>query len=299
MTVTTNRLPGEQRRSWHEDGWCVLEEAIDPEDLAAAQRAVSKLFPSAEEMAGPDNEQRSRWRTWDAAWPEFPFHSRTLNRIVVSDRLVNLASELLGTSDVRMYLAMATAKYAGQPSDYNRLLHADYPNHTLTVPRPESGYQQMETFVYLCDVDEGNGATRFLSRAHTEGIPVEEHTLNLTDHGHLYERDVAVSAPAGSIVVYRPDVYHRSNDFTDPSRARYMLHVSYRPVAMEWGGFQAWPIKGFSPEWHNFVAQATPRQLEVLGFPTPGHPYWTKDTVEGVGRRYPGLDMTPWSEALP
>jgi hypothetical protein len=67
---------------------------------------------------------------------------------------------------------------------------------------------------------------------------------------------------------------------------------------MEWGGYQAWPIKGFSPEWHRFVAEAGPRQLEVLGFPRPGHSYWTADTLAGVGRRYPGLDLTPWAEAM-
>ena len=51
-----------------------------------------------------------------------------------------------------------------------------------------------------------------------------------------------------------------------------MLHVSYKPAAMEWGGYQAWPFKGFSVEWHNFVQQSTPRQLTALGIPRPGPP---------------------------
>jgi hypothetical protein len=282
------------------DGWCVIERALAPDDLAAAQNALARLFPTADGMADPANAgDRARWgTTWDAAWPEFPFLSRTLSRLVVGDLLVGLATTLLGTRDVRMYLAMATAKYAGQPSDYNRLLHADFPNQTLTVPRAEDGYQQMETFVYLNDVDSGNGATHFLPRRYTRDVPVEEHTLNLQDHGALYDLDVEAAAPAGSVVVYRPDVYHRSVDFDDPTRARFMLHVSYRPASMEWGGYQAWPIKGFSPEWHRFVADASPRQLEVLGFPPPGHLFWTADTLAGVGRRYPGLDLTPWAEAM-
>jgi hypothetical protein len=196
-----------------------------------------------------------------------------------------------------MYLAIASAKYAGQPSGYNRLLHADFPNHTLTVPRPEAGFHQVEFFVYLCDVGPDNGATHFLSRRHTQDIPVEEHSLNLDDHGALYEEDREASAPAGSIVAYRPDVYHRSVDFSDPAQARFMLHVSYKSAGMEWGGYQAWPFKGFSAEWHNFVQGASPRQLTVLGFPPPGHPYWTEVTLDGVARRYPGLDLTPWRSA--
>ena len=172
-------LTAEQRRSWEEDGWCVLERAVPSDQLEAAQTAVSKLFPSAGAMSGPSSpDGTERWRTWDAAWPEFPFRSRSLNGLVVGDLMIDLARALLGTDEVRMYLAIATAKYAGQPSDYNQLLHTDFPNHTLTVPRPEPGYHQMETFVYLNDVGPHNGATRFVSRTRTQAIPVEQHTLN-------------------------------------------------------------------------------------------------------------------------
>src|ERR1700688_1465074 len=287
-----------QRRSWEEDGWCVLERAVPDADLAAAQNALGRLFPSAEEMASPrSSAELERWRTWHAPWPEFPFRSRSLNRLVVSDVMIDLARELLGTDDVRMYLAIVSAKYAGQPSEYNQLLHTDFPNHTLTVPRREPGYHQMETFVYLNEVGPHNGATRFVSRTRTCHIPVGEHTLNFEDYGDLYDDPADASAPAGSIIVYRPDVYHRSVDFTDPAQARFMLHVSYRPAVMEWGGHQAWPVKGFSAEWHNFVQQAAPRQLAVLGFPAPGHPFWTDETLAGVASRYPNLDLAPWKAA--
>jgi hypothetical protein len=301
-----HRYPGEvpdvvsheQRQSWEADGWFVLERALPSADVAAAQPALAHLFPSAAQMAaGGDSGEHHRWRTWDAPWPEFPFRSRTLNRLVVSEVLIDLARALLGTDDVRMYLAIASAKYAGQPSDYNQLLHADFPNHTLTVPRSEPGYHQMETFIYLNDVDRRNGATRFVSHRRTRDIPVEEHTLHLEKYGALYDDPSDASAPAGSIVVYRPDVYHRSVDFADREQARFMLHVSFRPASMEWGGYQAWPIKGFSAEWHQFVEQATPPQLTVLGFPAPGHSYWTDETLRGVQRRYPGLDLSPWRAA--
>ncbi len=289
--------PG-QRRSWQVDGWCILHRAVSEADLAAAQNATAKLFPTADEMAAAGaGHDLARWRTWDAAWPEFPFRSRSLSRLLVSDTMIDLAQELLGTDDVRLYMGTFTAKYAGQPSGYNQLLHTDFPNHTLTVPRPEPGYHQMETFVYLCDVTPANGATRFVSRTRTSQVPVQEHTLNLTDYAALYDDPADASAPAGSIVVYRPDVYHRSMDFTDPTQARFMLHVGYRPAAMEWGGYQAWQFKGFSPEWHNFVQQATPRQLTVLGFPAPGHPFWTDEALRGVAGRYPGLDLSPWETA--
>jgi hypothetical protein len=282
---------------WRKDGWCVVEGAIPPADLEAAQSALALLFPTAEEMdAGVDNERTRPWRTWDAAWPEFPFKSTRLNKLVVHDVLIDMATELLGTDDVRLYLALVSAKYAHQSSGYNQLLHTDYPNHSLVVPCGDAGYGHLETFIYLNDVSARNGATRLVSRTRTEAIPVEQHTLNLEDYGHLYEDPGQAAGPAGSVVAYGPDVYHRSVDVTEPGQARFMLHVAYKPAPLDWVGYQAWPIKGFSPEWHKFVHQASVRQLTVLGFPKPGHPYWTDVTLSGVGARYPGLDMSPWRD---
>ena len=280
---------------WRRDGWCLFEGAIPPADLAAAQSALALLFPSTDEMdAGGDDDRTASWRTWDAAWPEFPFRSSRLNKLVVHDALIDLATELLGTEDVRLYLALLSAKYAHQSSGYNRLLHTDYPNHSLVVPRRDVGYQHLETFIYLNDVSARNGATRLVSRTKTDAIPVEQHTLNLADYGHLYDHPGEAAGPAGSVVAYRPDVYHRSVDFEEPGQARFMLHVAYKPAGLDFVGYQAWPIKGFSPEWQKFVSQASVRQLTVLGFPRPGDPYWTAETLSGVAARYPGLDISPW-----
>ena len=102
---------------------------------------------------------------------------------------------------------------------------------------------------------------------------------------------------AGSVVAYRPDIYHRSADFTDPTRYRVMLHVSFRHREAGWGGYQAWPFRGFSPELTKYVQQATPGQLALMGVPEPGHPYWNDATLTGVQARYPGLDMSPWRDA--
>jgi hypothetical protein len=288
-------LSAQFRSSWEDDGWCVIDSALPVTEVRAAQAALAHLFPSAEEMdSGRDDERTAPWRTWDAAWPEFPFRSRSLNGLVVHDVVLNLAEELLGTNDVRLYLALVTAKYANQSSGYNQLLHTDYPNHTLVVPRRDVGYQHLELLIYLSDVTASNGATRMVSRRKTADIPVERHTLSFHDYGHLYEEAGEASGTAGSIVAYRPDVYHRSVDVTEPGASRFILHVAYRPTIAEWGGYQAWPFKGFSPDWNNFVQYSNPRALGVLGFPKPGHLYWTEETLAGVAARYPGLDMTPW-----
>jgi hypothetical protein len=292
--VTARILTPALHEAWETDGWCVIPGAIPPEDLAAAQRAIPHLFPSAEEMdAGSEDERLARWRIWDAAWPEFPFHSRSLNRVALHEVLLDLAEDLLGP-DIRCYQGTFTAKYAGQPSGFNQLLHLDYPNHSIVVPRDEPGYRQLELYVYLNDVSSANGATRMVSRRLTADIPYGRHTLNYTDYGHLYDEPGEAVGPAGSVVAYRPDTYHRSVDFDEPGNVRYMLHVAFKSAGAEWAGYQSWPFKGLTPEWFRFLPGASVRQLTALGFPAPGHPYWTTDTLAGVQSRHPELDLAPW-----
>jgi hypothetical protein len=60
----------------------------------------------------------------------------------------------------------------------------------------------------------------------------------------------------------------------------------------EWAGIDTFPFR--SAELHG----ATARQLALFGFPPPRHPYWTEATIAGTAPRYPGLDMTPWQQAL-
>jgi ectoine hydroxylase-related dioxygenase (phytanoyl-CoA dioxygenase family) len=284
---------------WEDDGWCVVEGLLPPAAVAAAQAALPALFPTAAEFAADADPARNEPFRTDShrVMPRFPFEDAALNDLVVHDRVIDLAEQMLGLTDLRLYQAMLSAKYGQAALSDEQLLHVDFGNHTLVVPRHEPGYQQVEFFIYLSDVDPATAATRMVSRRHTAGIPVERAYLNPDDYADLYAAEVPASGPAGSILVYRPDVYHRGVRMTTPGAARFMLHVSFKPAATDWLGSHGLPNAGEDMAWHRFVPRATPRQLAVLGFPVPGHPYWTEQTLAGVAARYPRLDLSPWRPA--
>ena len=154
-------------------------------------------------------------------------------------------------------------------------------------PRATPGYQHLETFIYLNDVSARNGATRLVSRTKTAVIPVEQHTLNLDDYGALYDDPGEAAGPAGSVVAYSPDVYHRSVDVTEPGQARFMLHVAYKPAGLDWVGYQAWPIKGFSPEWHKFVRAGERAAADGARFPQARGSVLDRRDPGGRGRSLP------------
>ena len=144
----------------------------------------------------------------------FPFDAMALNRLVVHERLIDLAEDLLGTDQFRLYQGMASAKYSDGAPDYEQLLHVDYGNHTLVVPRADQGYQHLELFVYLSDVTAETAATRVVSRRLTADIPVERMYLHLTEYAPLYAAEVPAEGPAGAVLAYRPDLYHRGTSLT-------------------------------------------------------------------------------------
>jgi len=289
-----------ERAQWEQDGWSLLEGLFTDEELRAAQAALPELFPTAEEFAQDVDPDRNRPFRIDShsVMPTFPFESSALNRLVLHENIIGLAQEFLELDDVRLYQGMLSAKYSGGAPEDEQLLHVDYGNHTLVVPRPEVGYQHLELFIYLSDVTPEKAATRMVSRRLTTGIPVERTYLSTVAYADLYRAEVPASGPAGSILAYRPDVYHRGVRMTAPGAARFMLHVSFKPVATDWLGSQAWPSAAEGMAWHRFMQTPTVAQLTVLGFPGPGHPYWTEETLRGVAARYPLLDMTPWRRAL-
>ena len=294
-------VEGDQaQQRWQQDGWCLIDRLLPPDLVAAAQAALPPLFPTAEEFAVDADPARNEPFRSDShrVMPRFPFDDAALNDIVVHDALIDLAEQFLGIGDVRMYQAMLSAKYSdGAPSD-EQLLHADFGNHTLVVPRDDPGYQQLEMFVYLSDVTPEAGATRMVPRRLTAGIPVNRTYLSPAEYADLYAAEVPASGPAGSVLAYRPDVYHRGVRMSAPGAARFMLHVSYKPAATDWLSSFGLTNAGEDLAWYRFVGGATVRQLTVLGFPEPGHPYWTPQTLAGVAARYPMLDLAPWRAAV-
>ncbi len=106
-------LEGADQAQWEEDGWCVVHGVLPSEVIAAAQQVVPGLVPTAEEFADDVDPARNEPFRVDShrVMPRFPFEDGALNDIVVHDRIIDLAEQLLGVSDLRLYQAMLSAKY--------------------------------------------------------------------------------------------------------------------------------------------------------------------------------------------
>jgi hypothetical protein len=109
---------------------------------------------------------------------------------------------------------------------------------------------------------------------------------------------VPVLARAGTLLLYSMSTWHRGSAILAREGCRFSMTSVYRHAGFEWMGWRAWPREALQPSMKAWLTHATPRQREVIGFPGPGHPYWTAETLEGTARRYPQMDMTPYREAF-
>ena len=285
------RVPDATLDEVRHQGFSLLEGFLAPDELKAAQEALWKHFPTPEDyFAKPTTPEHTRYtQSQFAGVEEFPYRSWDLNRLAVHPDLLDAAERYLETTDLHLYKVELWAKYAGAVN-YDQPLHRDYGSHSLVVPRPEPRYQQITTFIYLSDVTEEDGPTVIVPYDDGKDVP---YTPLYLPFGELAESEVRCVGPAGSLLVYRTDILHRGSDFTAAGRSRFSILVDFQVRGTTWGGKMAWPKQ--SPDrWAKFIPQCTVRQRDLFGFPRPGDPYWTTETLAGVAERYPGIDLTPY-----
>eukprot|EP00928_Gymnodinium_smaydae_P028161 TRINITY_DN21550_c0_g3_i1.p1 TRINITY_DN21550_c0_g3~~TRINITY_DN21550_c0_g3_i1.p1 ORF type:complete len:422 (+),score=37.73 TRINITY_DN21550_c0_g3_i1:94-1359(+) len=155
----------------------------------------------------------------------------------------------------------------------------------------------------------------------------------------LYQREVEVGYRTGSLLLYRHDTWHRGTPLREGAQ-RVAMQLLFKRPGTDWFGHwnPGWSRFMYRPERHDaskdnaspddawkkpsvtaglertvdifggfevaplprWVASLTVEQRSCLGFPPPGHPYWTRETLEAVRQRYEplGMDMREYHSAL-
>ena len=115
------------------------------------------------------------------------------------------------------------------------------------------------------------------------------------DRPELYDNEIKVIVPAGSLFAYSMRTFHRGTLFNKET-ARVSQFITYAPAAWKWLGIVGWPEQAIRAEFREWVEKATPQERELFGFPEPGHAYWCEETLAGVAARYPKMDLAPYRD---
>jgi hypothetical protein len=297
---------------WRTEGWVVLEGLVGSEDIDAAASDLWELYPTPEEyFSDPDGEKVQIFHSGSpllrkvksagggdqfVGTREFPWPgSGALNRLPVHAMIVDFMERALETTDIRLYQLQTWAKYAGH-TNYEQPHHTDG-NHSWLPSMSEAPWRHVEGFLFLSDIDEGCGPTHVVSRSDAADLSVDS-GYRRQDAPSLYDKECKATGVRGSFLAYRSDVFHRGSDLTRTGASRFLMNISYKRAGQDWIGFHSFQSRAGSPAITRFIESCSVRELELIGFPAPGHEIWTEDLVERTNRRYPALDMSPWRKAL-
>ncbi len=89
----------------------------------------------------------------------------------------------------------------------------------------------------------------------------------------LYAAERGATGVRGSYLAYRPDVFHRAVDLTEPGGARFLLNASYKLAGQDWVGYHTMQSRATSPHWVSFRRRIDTRGVGTLRVPRSGPPH--------------------------
>ena len=303
-----DRFSDDDLHAWRTDGVALIRDFFTPEEVAAVCTDFDVVFgrPSGadEPMVRKKPDQiggfsGAQFKTFEAV----PFDcSPALNLIGVHPALVTFAKAALKCDAVHLYQCQAWAKFAGD-ADYDQPFHTDFANHTLTAPAQDAHLNSVTILCYFSDVTAETGAMNFVTRPDSLAVAGPEASLSrdpaaqATLQAELVAQARSSASPAGSIVPYGIDIFHRGTNITAPGGYRYALMTCFKAAGNDAIGFHAWAFHHLKP-WSRIFDHATPEQLACFGVPLPGAAFWTETTLARTQARYPGWDAGPYRRAM-
>jgi hypothetical protein len=280
------------------DGFTIIPGFLSTDEVSTARAALWNVYPTPEQYHANPGEFAQFAKSQFAGMRYFPYADWALNRLAFHPDLVDAAERFLGSVDLELYKVELWAKYSGA-IDYAQPHHRDFGNHSLVVPRVDGAYQQLTSFILLSDVSVEDGPTAIVplrKGAHVPFVPPKQDQRSSfsVPFGELFDHEVPVVGPAGTLLLYRTDVLHRATAFIGERRSRFVLLADYQRRGAPWMGKMAWPNSAVQKNWTPMMEQCSVRERDLFGFPKPGDPYWNEQTLGDVALRYPGIDMSPY-----
>ena len=292
MTINDKQL-----QHYRDHGYVIIENFLTPTELSKARDEVEDFIPGWLDYTA--NPRLPKPLNWDETarsrrQMRFPFKGEQLNAVTLHPEMRRLASLMVGHDDLFCEQSDLTYKCKGHYADQDQPMHLDYVNHTLVYPPKDPSYWQTAFLVYYTDVDLHQAPTAVCSWQHYHDEILWPAAYTKEDRPGLYDAEVKVTVPAGSLLAYSMRTFHRGTRFLEEA-ARVGHFITYAPSAYRWLGILGWPEQGVYKSFSEWMSKATPAERELIGFPQPGDPYWTSETLAGVAARYPEMDLGPYT----
>ena len=323
------KLSKSQINQWRNHGYLIVNNIIEPDLLNNAFTDIHTIFPN---VSKKEIDELSKVTDFGSNGKlEFPSQYNSLNKITLSENLINAVSDLLNDKDIRLIQSDAWAKYGttfnnGKLNNRDQRMHFDYPNNNLVHPPEWDNPESVAMIIYYDDYSEGSTALvprrglddeayqwPYINLPGVSGHPWINNKDDAEDYFRknypekyefrkkLYQREKKINYSVGTVLFYRLDLWHRGTP-VKPGKIRRVHNLGFKKASSEWitTWNKGWARKlAFKGNVEPLYAKLSVLQRNCLGFPKPGDPYWTEKTLNAFIERYKqyGLDASPYLRA--
>ena len=191
--MTTAPLSPEERHHLDNDGYLVLEDFVQPDDLAALRDRIHRLFDELGERAGHEFKQEPQ----TDRLANLIDYDEVFQRAVGLPKLLSAVAQVLGPE---FKLSSLNARSARPHSDWTQPLHCD------TGALPDARGNSVCNIIWMLDdFTADNGATRFVPGTHrSHRLPQEA----LADASAPHPDERLLIGRRGTVVVMNAHLWH-------------------------------------------------------------------------------------------
>ena len=191
--MTIAPLSPEERHHLDNDGYLVLEDFVQPDDLAALRDRIHRLFDELGERAGHEFKQEPQ----TDRLANLIDYDEVFQRAVGLPKLLSAVAQVLGPE---FKLSSLNARSARPHSDWTQPLHCD------TGALPDARGNSVCNIIWMLDdFTADNGATRFVPGMHrSHRLPQEA----LADASAPHPDERLLIGRRGTVVVMNAHLWH-------------------------------------------------------------------------------------------
>jgi len=191
--MTIAPLSPEERHHLDNDGYLVLEDFVQPDDLAALRDRIHRLFDELGERAGHEFKQEPQ----TDRLANLIDYDEVFQRAVGLPKLLSAVAQVLGPE---FKLSSLNARSARPHSDWTQPLHCD------TGALPDARGNSVCNIIWMLDdFTADNGATRFVPGTHrSHRLPQEA----LADASAPHPDERLLIGRRGTVVVMNAHLWH-------------------------------------------------------------------------------------------
>ena len=258
------KLSDEHLKTYHEQGFVVIENFYPEEKRARIAAAVRKQLPSWESIK--DDPPENGLLTTD-----FPYADMFFNELTVDWDLINFVQRVLDTEDIHFRYAHNWARYPCTPPPQHHL-HVDNGNNSLLPPCDDVRYGQISTWYFPEEVREHQAPMSVIPKS----------------YGRAVSEKISLAVPAGTQMIFNTYLWHSATAYLGSEVQRYSVTRIYGRADHYWEGVRSFTNQGRDERLRKFIGTLTARERELFRFPPAGHPYYTDKTLALLEDQYPG-----------